>query len=611
MPTRIDNHDEGLRHRCSVPWPALILGLAFAASPALALVPWVKLSAGLPFSDVGPFALSPDGKWAVYTQDAEADGTVELWSVPVYGGTPRRLCGVLPSGSSVGPFAITPNSQRVVYLAPQDTPGVDELYVVPIAGGASTKLNGPLVAGGNVMEFSLYADGGSVLYRADELADERFELFSVSVVGSPPQKVNGPLTTGGDVIDFLAVPGQAFVLYRADQATDGVTELYAAPYGFTSACRLSGSLVAGGNVLSYDTTPDGLWVVYLADQDTDGVTELYRINIFGCGGVPTKINGALVANGDVASYALAPAGRAVVYRADQQSDGVYELWSAQLSGGSATKISGTMTAGGDVVTYAISPDGGRVVYRADQQSDEVDELWSVPFGGGTAVKLNGDLTSGGDVSTFAISPQGDWVVYQADQILDEYPMGFRVPLAGPAASATTIWLEAYAFGWAIDAPRGRVIVSGNEALADSIVRLWSFPLDGTPAPNNGIELVPQADFDPDGDVEAFVVSGDGSILYRADQTVNERYDLYSLSTTVFWDGFETGNTSAWSPSPPDARRSGFALWRARRSVPYPSSLWCRSPGSNRDVPFGTEDFKSPASAISPLRQSADSSMNPS
>ena len=32
--------------------------------------------------------------------------------------------------------------------------------------------------------------------------------------------------------------------------------------------------------------------------------------------------------------------------------------------------------------------------------------------------------------------------------------------------------------------------------------------------------------------------------------------------------------------------------------------WCRSPGSNRDVPCGTEDFKSPASAISPLRRGA-------
>ena len=29
--------------------------------------------------------------------------------------------------------------------------------------------------------------------------------------------------------------------------------------------------------------------------------------------------------------------------------------------------------------------------------------------------------------------------------------------------------------------------------------------------------------------------------------------------------------------------------------------WCRSPGSNRDAPCGTEDFKSPASAIPPLR----------
>ena len=37
-----------------------------------------------------------------------------------------------------------------------------------------------------------------------------------------------------------------------------------------------------------------------------------------------------------------------------------------------------------------------------------------------------------------------------------------------------------------------VVVLGNEALVDSIVRPWSFPLDGTPAPNAGTELVPGA-----------------------------------------------------------------------------------------------------------------------
>ena len=39
----------------------------------------------------------------------------------------------------------------------------------------------------------------------------------------------------------------------------------------------------------------------------------------------------------------------------------------------------TMPAFGDVQNYEISPDGNWVVYRADQDTDGVNELYSVPL----------------------------------------------------------------------------------------------------------------------------------------------------------------------------------------------------------------------------------------
>jgi hypothetical protein len=254
--------------------------IACAACPAaLAAADWVRLSAGLPFSDVqlDDYQLSPDGRWAVYIHDAEVDDAGELWSVPVFGGVPGRISGLLPAGSSVAvDFKFTPDGATVVYRAPQDSLGVMELYSVPIRGGVATKLNGALAAGGNVTGFSVPTGGGAATV------------------------LNGALVPGGDVLDF-----------------------------------------------NFRLTGDGQRVVYVADQQTDEVQELYSVPI--AGGVVTKLNGALVAGGDVGIFQIAANSQRVVYRADQQADDVVELYSVPTAGGAATKLNGVLAANGDVI----------------------------------------------------------------------------------------------------------------------------------------------------------------------------------------------------------------------------------------------------------------------
>ena len=54
---------------------------------------------------------------------------------------------------------------------------------------------------------------------------------------------------------------------------------------------------------------------------------------------------------------------------------------------------------GDIEEFLVSPDGAYVVYRADQETDQVFELYSALADGSGAgtVKLNGPLIAGGDV----------------------------------------------------------------------------------------------------------------------------------------------------------------------------------------------------------------------
>ena len=101
-------------------------------------------------------------------------------------------------------------------------------------------------------------------------------------------------------------------------------------------------------------SPDSSRVLYRADQDTDNVTEIY--SVASGGGTPTKLNGPLVANGNVlfdSSSAPTVAGSST--RADQDTNGVIEIYSVASGGGTPTKLNGPLVAGGNVLSQTVQP----------------------------------------------------------------------------------------------------------------------------------------------------------------------------------------------------------------------------------------------------------------
>lgn len=73
---------------------------------------------------------------------------------------------------------------------------------------------------------------------------------------------------------------------------------------------------------------------------------------------------------------------------------------------SPERLNGPLVSGGDVrwpSGFLVSDDGTRVVYRADQNTNDVWELFSTPIGGGTASRVNDALPSGGSAFGFEIS----------------------------------------------------------------------------------------------------------------------------------------------------------------------------------------------------------------
>lgn len=521
-----------------IPWPALGQGSR------------IKLSDGQSFSDVVDFKISPTGDCVVFTHDADVDGALELWSVPVAGGAPVRLSASLPAGSQVSSYAISPDGLRAVYVAPQDTPGVDELYSVPIGGGAAVKLNDALVDQGNVIDIKISPDGGRVVYRADQEIHGVVELYSVPITGGAVTKLNSPLDPDDHLFGSYQIsPDSSRVVYITNRTPPDVNELYSAPIVGGSFVKLNGELPVGGNVgvgsgTDFRISPDSSRVVYLADQDSNDRFELYSVPI--TGGAFIKLNGDLVTGGNVASdFQISPDGSRVIYLARQDSFLVSELYRVSITGGAVTKISGPIVVGGMGVRngFAISPDGSRAVFLAIKSQLGVFELYSVRINlalPALAIRLNSALSVPDEVREFQISPDSNWVVYRATSM--SVPLGYRVPIAGGPAEAIwdnptqVVFLQDYKIAPGSD----HVVVRGVGANpADGTERLWWAGLIG-PASPSATELIRLADFPSGGNVTAFDIGPNGKIVYIADQEFNELFELYTIPTLglLFADGFE-------------------------------------------------------------------------
>jgi Tol biopolymer transport system component len=532
-----------------------LLGVAFLAGLVLLCdisdaAPNVKLSGVMPPSgDIIEFKVSPDSRYAVYLADQNSDGIFELYSVSLGGGSPIRLNPSLTIGKNVIEYQISPDSAHVVYWADQDTNGVNELYSAPIAGpaGSGMKLNGALPPGGGVGGFRISPDSTRVVYRADQQTDQVWELYSIAIGGPTGSgiKVNGSLVLGGNVLPIYQISlDSSRVVYLADQTTDGVFELYSVPIGGPAGTdtKLNGVLTAGGNVGDFQISPDSARVIYRADQNTDNVAEIYSVAISGPTGSEIKLNKNLTAGGGVYEFQIGPDSSRVVYRADQDADEVFELYSVPLAGPSNTgvKINGPLVADGDVNTlngvFQISADSRWVVYMADGDNPGDEELYSVPIAGPglSVVKLNGPLTPNGDVLKFKVSPAGDRVIYFADQTTVGVYELFSAPIRGPAGSAVKL-NGVLVEGGDVDenfqiSPNNSFVAYRADQETEGQFELYRVPLGG-PA-TSGVKL--NDPIQPAGDVSIFdnsyQISPDSKrVIYMADQETEEVIELYMTS----------------------------------------------------------------------------------
>jgi len=383
-------------------------------------------------------SISPDSRRVLFLADADFNNVYALYSVPIDGSeSPLKLNGTLPFGVSVeAGFLIAPDSSRVVYQAGR------KVFSVPLEGGVAVQLNGPLPAGAHVDSFGISSDSARVVYVADEDVSGVHEIFSVPINGSSaPVRLNGPLVAGGDVIPQVDISSDSSrVVYVADEDVDEIRELFSVPIDGSSApVQLNGPLVAGGTVISgfLSISSDSSRVVYSADEVTNEVFELFSVPLDG-GAAPVRLNGSLVAGGDVdyPSVWLAPDASRVVYRADEHTNDRLELFSAPIDGSSpSVKLHPSLLFGQSVGQVRITPDSSRVVYVSNAIQSFKNELFSVPIDASSApVKLNPTPVFNGDVLDFAIDPKGRSVLYKGNVLDADLFELFSAPIDGSSPS---------------------------------------------------------------------------------------------------------------------------------------------------------------------------------
>ena len=357
-------------------------------------------------------ALEPAGEFVVYNVVGTSCPST-LRSVHAGGGEPPTTI-TTEAGLPFG--SVTPDGATVVF--PGLTGG---LLAAPVSGAAVVEL----APEGVRVAWRLSPDQSTVVFVETE-PGQQSDLYSVSLTGGPLRHLNASLGPQADVGEFEISPDGATVVFKAgrDDPTGQQVELYSVPTGGGAATRLNPDLVDRGDVRNFVISPDSQTVVYRADQDVDGVGELYSSPIDGGGSV--KLNPPLVPGGDVhrATFFVSPDSSEVVYVADQDTNGVDELYLVSIGGGAVRKLSeATAGSASDGVTDVYPHLGwSPLVYSARRQ------LFSVDTEGGSPVSLSGDAVPSGSAFYYSAQRAGDRVVYQntSGGVVELY----SVPIAG-------------------------------------------------------------------------------------------------------------------------------------------------------------------------------------
>jgi hypothetical protein len=126
--------------------------------------------------DVIAFQVSVD--LVAYTADPNRWTQYELFSVPLWGGSPVKLSGSMPSDNDVDDFAFA--GGRVVYRKGRNATGEWKLFSAPVTGGGTVRLSQPNMS---AVQRGFQVRGDLVLFAQDPSGSGVSTWYAAPVVG--------------------------------------------------------------------------------------------------------------------------------------------------------------------------------------------------------------------------------------------------------------------------------------------------------------------------------------------------------------------------------------------------------------------------------------------
>ncbi|HEX2121163.1 MAG TPA: prolyl oligopeptidase family serine peptidase, partial [Thermoanaerobaculia bacterium] len=335
---------------------------------------------------VGAPAISPDGKWVVFSVTDpsydEKEQVNDLWIAPTDASAkPRRLTG---SKGGESDASWSPDSRRIAFSAKRDGDEQNQIYVIDLAGGEAQRVTNLSTGAryprfrpdGNAISFVSSVYPGALDDEANKKAakEEKERKFKVRAYDSFPIRnwdrwldekqahvFVQPLEPAGPAKDLLAG-----------------TQLVAGPgFGGTGG----GS---GRDSIDAEWSPDGQWLIFPATtaRNQSAFTEigydLYRVSA--AGGEPERIAST---TGGYGNPTFSPDGKTLYATFEPNNGKVYNLsrlvafdWPGMKNERVVAKTDRS------VGEFAISHDS-RTVYFTAEDSGLV-KLYSVAATGGTA-----------------------------------------------------------------------------------------------------------------------------------------------------------------------------------------------------------------------------------
>lgn len=449
-------------------------------------------------NDGAPDATPERPLWLAYLADQDAVGKVELYMVDLHGPTPGPAVKVNDAAvTHVDDFPRWSRDGRRLAYAGSRAAGQDaELFAVEptLAGpGAPVALGRPLgaldyVSGNGAFSLGfdwspdssrLYHggrhDGVAGVYLVDPLAPGASTLLTEPDDGGVHMGL-GAWSPSSDALSY----GAGDRLFAV--ALDGAKAQVSPP--------LAGARAQIGRRGYGEWSADGRWLGFQMST-SEGATSLHITAMEGAAaGATHRVSGEMVAGGDIddgAAPYFSPDGKKLLYRADQEVDGRFELYLVDVGGaapGPAIKINQPVAGAGvpsnssqPGIYLAWSPDSRRIAYLARRvANDAIQELWTVDVSGatpGAPVRVGPEATeaAGSVLTWFRWSPDGEAIALLTRTIDDSIRLSL-VEMSDPGVASGVGGADLAchtAFEWSPDSQRIAASCSPNPDVLEFFV----------------------------------------------------------------------------------------------------------------------------------------------